>query len=183
MDAKGIGRASIVGHSLGSMVGQRIAADHPARVEKLVLIGSTALAPITRGDWAWTNVTALTAPIDPAHPFIRDFTSNPTPVDPDFAAHALRETVATPLHVWHGVLRELADVPVGRFAADIAAPTLILAGEADALFDARHQQALRDAIPHARYRMFPDLGHNLIWERPELVGPELGAFLDQNARK
>lgn len=179
MDAKGIDRAAIVGHSLGSMVAQLLAADYPDRVTRLGLVGSTALAPIQRGDWLWTNVSALAQPIDANSDFIRAFgpAGNPTPVDPAFAAQVTAELVAVPLHVWRGVLRELTDVPVGRVAADIKAPALIIAGGKDELFGAAHQDALRKALPHAEYRVFAELGHNPIWEWHEAVGKTLAEFL------
>lgn len=179
LDAKGIDRAAVVGHSLGSMVAQVFAVQHPERVTRLVLIGSTALAPAKRGDWLWSNVAALSSPIDPASPFMRAWSPavSPTPVDRVYLAYADPETAAVPLHVWHGVMRELVDVPVGRLAPDIAAPTLILSGGRDELFPAEHHRALAAAIPHAQARIFPELGHNLILERPSEVGPALAAFL------
>ena len=44
LDALGVARATIVGHSMGSFVAQRIAADHPGRVDRLVLIASATRA-------------------------------------------------------------------------------------------------------------------------------------------
>ena len=170
LDAKGIARTAIAGHSLGSMVAQNLAADHPERVSKLILIGSTALAPATRGDYLWKNVSAMTS-VDPNSSFLREW--NPAngaiPVDPEFAAAAMDEIVATPLHVWRGVLRELTGVPVGRLDADIRAPTLILSGGSDLLFAPEHHQSLVRAIPHARAHVYPELGHNLLWERPKEI--------------
>lgn len=183
LDALGVGRASLVGHSLGSFAAQRLAADHPQRVDRLVLIASTALAPVRRGDWLWTNVSALRFPLNSNSEFMRAWTavSSPTPVDSAFVAHAVHETAAVPPHVWGGVLREITDLPVGRFAAQIKAPTLILGGGRDELFGPTHQRALLDKIPHALFRLFPALGHNLIWERPDEVGPPLARFLSRQA--
>ena len=45
MDAKGIKKATIVGHSMGSFVAQHVATMAPERVEQLVLVGS---APAVR---------------------------------------------------------------------------------------------------------------------------------------
>lgn len=179
LDVKGIRRAAVVGHSLGSLVAQVLAAESPERVSKLVLIGSTALVPIRRGDWVWKNVSALSWPIDPRSRFMREWSpsASPTPVDPDYAAHADREIAAVPRHVWNGVMRELVDVAAGRFTPDITAPTLILSGGRDELFPAEHHHALVAAISHAEARVFPALGHNLILERPDEVGAALADFL------
>jgi pimeloyl-ACP methyl ester carboxylesterase len=179
LDAMKVERAGVVGHSLGSMVGQRLAAEHPERVERLVLIGSTVLVPVRRGDWLWTEVNGLSHPMAVDSPFMRAWSpsASPTPVDGSYLAHADRETVAVPRQVWLGVARELVDVPVGNRAADIRAPTLILSGGKDPLFPPDHHAALVRAFPHARAHVFPELGHNLVVERPDEVGPRLAAFL------
>jgi pimeloyl-ACP methyl ester carboxylesterase len=179
LDAKSIRRASVVGHSLGSMVGQLIAAEHPERVEKLVLMGSTALVPIKRGDWLWAEVAALKAAPAMSSDFFRNWSpaASPTPVDRAFLAHYEPEIAAVPLQVWKGIPHEVLDVPVGRYAADIKAPTLILSGGKDPLFPPEHHAALVRAIPHANAQIFPEFGHNFNMERPEEVGPVLARFV------
>jgi pimeloyl-ACP methyl ester carboxylesterase len=179
LDAKAISRAHVVGHSLGSMVAQALAADHPERVGKVVLVGSTGRVPITRDAWMWTNIMAMKAPVASNAAFLKEWSplASPTPVDPEQAAWNDREIAETPLHVWRSVLRELLDVPIGRYGPDIKAPTLILSAEKDALFDRSHHDALAAAIPHAEAVMLPDLGHNLILERPNVVGPVITSFL------
>ncbi len=179
LDAKRIARAAVAGHSLGSMVAQHLAAEHPDRVSKLVLIGSTALAPANRGDYLWTSVESLGGSIDRNSKFLREWdpANNAIPLDPAFAAAAMDEIVATPLHVWRGVIRELAGVPVGRLDADIRAPTLILSGGKDLLFPPEHHQALVRAIPHSQALVYPELGHNLPWEKPREIASAMNAFL------
>jgi pimeloyl-ACP methyl ester carboxylesterase len=74
-------------------------------------------------------------------------------------------------------MRELAHVPVGRHATDVKAPVLVLSGGKDPLFPAEHHASLLKAFPHAQADVFPELGHNPIWERPELVGAAMNRFL------
>jgi pimeloyl-ACP methyl ester carboxylesterase len=178
LDSMKVKKAAVAGHSLGSMVAMTLAAEHPDRVTKIALIGSTALVPVKRGDWLWTNAHALKAPLDPNSDFLREWhpANQPTPVDKAFATAAMAEILAIPLHVWRGVIRELAEVPAGRHAADVRAPVLILFGGKDPLFPAEHHAALVKAFPKAEARVFPDLGHNLAWERTSEVGPVLARF-------
>ena len=180
LDTLKIERAAVAGHSLGSMIAISLAADHPERVSKLVLIGSTALVPVKQGDWLYDNVAAMKGPLDPSSQFAKDWhpANQPTPVDPAFAEAVNAELYRIPLHVWHGVLRELASVPVGRHAADVKAPVLILSGGKDPLFPAEHHRSLLMAFPGAQGRVFPDLGHNPNWERPQDVAAAMTAFLD-----
>lgn len=178
LDAKGIARTAIAGHSLGSFVAQRFAFDHPERVERLVLIGSTAAPVLTPDHWLWEAVMALDEPIDPEDPFIAEWVSGATPVDAGFLAAVRAETIMVPRRVWRGVAHELATTELTRIAARIAAPTLILWGDADPLFDAASQAELLRLIPHARFHGFAGLGHNLHWEAPAAVGALIAGFVD-----
>jgi pimeloyl-ACP methyl ester carboxylesterase len=179
LDALAIERTAVVGHSMGSMAGQLLAAEHPERVSRLVLIGSTALAPVRRDDWMWSNVMALREPVAANADFLVQWSpgASPTPVDPVFVRHADAEMVRVPLRVWRAVPRALLDVPVARHAADVRAPVLILSGGRDPLFGPEHHRSLVAAYPGARAQVFAELGHNLIVERPHEIGPVLAAFL------
>jgi pimeloyl-ACP methyl ester carboxylesterase len=181
LDALTIERAAVAGHSMGSMVAIAFAADRPERVERIVLIGSTALPPVRRGDWLWTNVAELKFPLDRDSKFLREWhpANQPTPVDPVFAEAAMEEILAIKPQVWRGVMRELADVPVARHAADIKAPALILSGGADPLFPPEHHQALVKAIPGSTGHVYPGLGHNPLWEQPQDVAHRISEFLER----
>ena len=87
LDALGIDRAGVAGHSMGSLAAMTLAAEFPARVSGIALLGSTALPPVKRGDWLWTNSQSLAFPIDRDSPFMREWHpgNQPTPVDPAFA--------------------------------------------------------------------------------------------------
>ena len=100
------------------------------------------------------------APLDPRSEFLRSWhpANQPTPVDKAFADGAMAEILAIPLHVWRGVMRELADVPAGRHAADIRAPVLILSGGKDPLFPAEHHAALVEGDPPRRGARLPGPG-------------------------
>jgi len=179
LDALDVERASIVGSSMGSMVAQVFAAEYPGRVDRIVLSGSTALAPVRRGDWLWTNTSRLRTPISANVEFLREFSpsASPTPVDPTFVRYFDAEMAAVAPHVWRAVMRELVDVPIGRYAPDVQADVVILSGARDPLFPPEHHRALVAAYPGAQAHVFPDLGHNLVVERPHEVGPVLAAFL------
>jgi len=181
LDALTIERAAVAGHSMGSMVAIAFAADRPERVERIVLIGSTALPPVRRGDWLWTNVAELKFPLDRDSKFLREWhpANQPTPVDPVFAEAAMEEILAIKPQVWRGVMRELAEVPVARHAADIKAPALILSGGADPLFPPEHHQALVKAIPGSTGHVYPGLGHNPLWEQPQDVAHRISEFLER----
>ena len=181
MDAMGVKRAHVIGHSLGSMVAIALAAEHPDRVRSIGLIGSTALVPVKRGDWLFEESHALKWPLDPNSQFMRDWhpANQPTPVDPIFAEAVRNEYMTIPRHVWRGVMRELASVPVARHAADITAPVLVLSGGKDPIFTAEHHAALVKTFPNARAHVFPALGHNPNWEQPAQIANAIADFLER----
>ena len=180
LDALGVKRAAVAGHSLGSMVAITMAAEHPKRVSGIVLIGSTALVPVKRGDWLYDNVAALNWPLDPNSQFMRDWhpANQPTAVDRVFAEAVRSEFMTIPPHVWRGVMRELASVPVGRHAADVKAPVLVLSGGKDPLFPAEHHASLLKAFPQAKGQVFRELGHNPNWEQPGAIAAAMSPFLE-----
>lgn len=183
LDALNIDRASLAGHSLGSFIAQRFAFDHPARVDRLVLIGSTASPAFKPGDGLWDAVMALGDRIDPEDPFIVDWVNGPTPIDPAYRAAIRRETAAIPKRVWQGVAREVATTQLAPAAARITAPTLIVWGDQDPLFGADMQASLRAALPHAEFRAFKGLGHNTHWEAPAEIGTLVADFVDSPTAK
>ena len=51
--------------------------------------------------------------------------------------------------------------------AEIAAPTLILAGTADNVVDHRNAELLAARIPGARVELLEGAGHLFFWEQPD----------------
>ena len=179
LDALQVRRAAIVGSSMGSMVAQLFAAEHPERTAAIVLAGSTALSPMKREQPLWSALTSLERPANRDTKFLREWSpsASPTPVDATFVRYFDDEMEDVPAHVWRSVIRELTDFPVARQAADVRSPVLILTGGKDPLFGPEHHHALLKAYPKAEAHVLGDLGHNLVVERPDEVGPLLAKFL------
>lgn len=181
LDALSVERATFVGHSLGSFVARRVAIAHPERVERLVLIGS-----------GWSPVNDVTREVEAA---IRDL---PDPVPEDFAREFQASTISNPVPeaFFEGLVSESVKLPArlwraafaGLLAYDdaadvgrIAAPTLLLWGERDALFPREDQERLAAAIPGATLKVYPEIGHCPNWECPAQVAADLDAFASGRA--
>lgn len=177
LDAVGVPKADVIGHSLGSLTAQLLAAQHPDKVGKLVLVSSTTAVGGGPGSWLWDNVTPLTAPIDPNSQFMKDWYSNPNPVDEDFLTRERTESAATPIHVWNGVLWGTVVGDLTLVAPLVKSPVLVLWGEKDALFDLPHQEKLEKAYPEARFEVFAGAGHNMFWEFPQDAATIIKDFL------
>ena len=164
MDALGIAQATVVGHSMGSFVARRAAERAPARITRLVLVG-TALTARNAGIAALrASIDALRDPVDEA--FIREFQGSTIarPVPPDFFDQVIRESRKVPARVWQ---RALAGLWEFQPQWPIVCPTIILAGDQDAVFDTEEHRALCLGTERCTLHVEPGIGHSLHWEAPE----------------
>ena len=137
LDAVGVGRATLVGHSMGSFIARRAAETRPERVGRLVLIGSDVapLNDVTREVRA--IVRDLADPIPPD--FVREFQASTlhVPVPAPFFDGLVAESLKAPARVWRGAFDGLLAFDDAAELRRIAAPTLIVWGDHDALFSSR----------------------------------------------
>ncbi len=178
MDTLALPRALIVGHSMGGVVAQRLAIDHPDRVLGLVL-AATASAFDGNPDlvaWWRRDITTLTDPIEPA--FARDFQQGTLAqaVPPAFVDLVVAESLKVPAHVWRAAFDGFMTEDRGPELARIEAPTLLVWGARDAICSAADQQRMLAAIHGARLQTYRDAGHAVHWEEPQRFARDLAAF-------
>ncbi|MCI3273462.1 alpha/beta fold hydrolase [Streptomyces cylindrosporus] len=164
LDALGVERAVLVGHSMGGWRAAHFAALFPERVSRLVLGApwgmdvpghpSADLAPMSPAE----RLAALTT-----DPRILEGRF-PTGPDPEFQAARVREHESRTRYVPGDGDHALADVLAG-----ITAPTLLLWGEEDAVNPLPQAAAWQKALPHATLRTFPGRGHLLFHEDPGIL--------------
>jgi non-heme chloroperoxidase len=177
MAAFGIPRAHIIGHSMGSLIGRRVAALSPDRVAQLVLIGSFGSKGTEAARELLEPVRVLPDPVPEA--FVREFQASTihTPVPESFYERVVAESLKLPARVWLAALEGHFTANDGVDLGRIAAPTMLLWGEQDALIPREDQEELLAVIPNSRLIAYPETGHDPHWERPELVVEHLNAFL------
>lgn len=180
LDAMGLDRAVVVGHSMGASVAQRLVVDHPGRVARLVLMG--AFSTLYRNAVVSAFVASAVAPLSDPIPeaFARDWQLSTTarPVDPGFLETVVRETLKVPARVWHESFNGFLETPdFSRQLARVSVPVLLVWGERDSYAQRADQDALLAAMPHARLLSDPDAGHALHWEAPETFVASLLRFL------
>jgi pimeloyl-ACP methyl ester carboxylesterase len=190
MDALGLPKADIVGHSLGSIIAQTFAEYWPQRTDRVVLISSTGGTPPGASKQPQFDYTAeirkLKEPIDPDSPFMIAWWASPTPVDPDFIRRQRKDAAGIPLRVWLAVLDQAMP---GNMYADLQstlprleAPTLLIWGSKDPIMEEAARESLRHALPAAKVKIFAGLGHNPIWEDSSGVADAINGFLDSPIR-
>jgi pimeloyl-ACP methyl ester carboxylesterase len=179
MDALGVDAAVVAGHSMGAAVAQRIALDHPERVEALVLAGgATTWAHNPAVAELAAAVAQLRDPVDPE--FVREFQAGTAaePLEDDLLDAMVAESRKLPARVWQAVMEETIRADFAPELASITAPTLIIWGDQDCDIAPRSEQdALAATIPGAELLVRPGAGHSLHWERPERFAADLAAYV------
>ena len=119
MDALGLRRAVIVGHSMGSLVALRFAIDRPDRTAGLVLLGAFPTIkghPEVQAFWD-TALARLTDPVDPALARAFQESTIATPIAPAQLDLFVAESLRVPARVWRETFREFL---AADFSAEIS---------------------------------------------------------------
>jgi len=170
LDRLGLERASFCGLSVGGMTGMWLAAEAPERVERLVLLCTSALLG-PKGVWDERIATAtergMAALVDGVIErwFTRAFRSENPGVVEKMAA-TLRETDP---EGYAGCCVAIRDMDLRDQLPSIEAPTLVVSGAEDPATPPKHGRLIRDAIPDARFEVVPDAAHIANVERPEEI--------------
>jgi pimeloyl-ACP methyl ester carboxylesterase len=177
LDAMSVQRATLVGHSFGTFVARAAAIAHPERVERLVLIdtGWTGANDVTREVYA--SLDDLKGSV--SEEFAREFQASTAyaPVPDAFFERLIAESLKLPAPLWSKVLGAIIEYDDTNDLGAIAAPTLVIWGDRDALFGREDQERVAAAIPGARLLIYPDIGHCPNWECPDRVATDLTAFV------
>ncbi len=184
LDAAGVARAALVGHSFGSLIALEAAARAPERVTHLALVGTAypmAVSPALLD-------SALNAPqkaIDMVNAFSHSMLAPPpSSLGPGTwlmgGSRALMRRVLasnTAVNVFHTGFKACNDYAGGEAAmAKVRCPVLFLLGSADQMTPPRATKALRDLAPGARV-VTVKAGHALMSEAPDAVLFALRDFL------
>jgi len=183
LDAAGVDRAVLVGHSMGSLIALEAASRASAKVRALALVGSTWPMKVSDAllETARTNEPAAIdmvnlwshAAIAPAAP------GRPQGVWLAGASRRLmqRLSLLNPDQLFHTDFVACNTYANGGAAAQaIACPTLFVQGRRDVMTPPRSAQGLVAAIPQARVVAF-DCGHALMTEQPDGVSAALADFV------
>ena len=172
LDAVGVARAALVGHSMGALIALEAAARAPRRVRSLALLGIASRMPVHPDLQAAAAAGQRLAPelmVAWGHGRSGRIGGHPSPG----------------LWMMGNALSLIERSREGVLAADLAAcnaydgalvaagrvdcPTLFLLGATDRMTPPVHAKTLSEAIRSARTVVLPDAGHMLMSERPDAV--------------
>jgi pimeloyl-ACP methyl ester carboxylesterase len=182
LDRLQLDRVHVLGLSLGGIIAQRFAIDHPSRIDKLVLVSCA-----DRFTAYLHRVSALLGHSlrrFPRHMFVQTMeilTTAPFYLDAnvdeiDRMAHE-RVKAGVPARAMGTQLRALLRSDVDPADYKITNPTLIVAAEHDHLIPNCYARRMAAKIPGSRFVLIPGAGHNPMVEKPDVVLPIITRFL------
>ena len=188
LDHLGVGRAHIVGASMGGMIAQILAATEPDRVASLAVIMSFTGRPFSQLP-AWRVIRlAFGAPGDDASDEeklafeVRNVAvfNGPNFLPTEAELRRRVQQLAERCNYPPGTLRQF-DAVLGTgsllaYSKAITAPTVVLHGSRDPMLRPRNGRAVAAAIPGARFVVIVGMGHDL----PEPVWRPIVETLTEN---
>ena len=184
LDQLGIGKAHVMGISMGGTIAQELALGHPERVLGLVLgctgCGAAHSVP------AEPQAIAIMAPTPGLSAVDWAKRLNSVLVTPEYAERerdalqAVTEEYArnpTPPHVMGRQASALAQFDSYDRLPQMQIQTLILHGDKDRLNRVQNARILHDRIPNAKLQILSDVGHMFFWEEPAESAESVVEFL------
>lgn len=183
LDAAHVQQATMIGHSMGSLIALETCAKAPQRVTKIALAGtaypmsvSPALLDTARND----ELAAIDMINIWSHSSIAQKPSCPGPgFNVMSGARRLMQRISTinPDHVFYTDFSACNDYANGEKAAQsVACPTLFLSGKQDVMTPSKSTATLTKAIPHGSVIKIENCGHDLMAEQPDVLLDTLFKF-------
>lgn len=180
LDSLGVEQVDLAGISLGGMTAMWLAAHHPHRVRRLVLVCTSAhpgrpdswreRADTVRADGMAAVADAVVA---------RWLTADRRARDPELTAYLRGLLVSTDAETYAQCCEVLAELDLRADLAQIVAPTLVIAGDQDEALPPAHSDQIAALIPAAVRVDISPAAHIPAVEQPDqlagLIARHLGA--------
>jgi 3-oxoadipate enol-lactonase len=187
LDALGVESAHVLGVSMGGFVAQLLALRAPERVRSLVLVGTGPGGPEharVPGETleAWLSNAGL--PPDEYARRTMDLSFSPgwSHEHPDLYEELLAARLEhpTPTACWLAQLEATSRfLDTGARVEEIAAPVLVVHGDADRVVPVSNGRLLARRIPGTELAVVPDCGHVVQLESPEEFNRLVEEFLER----
>jgi 3-oxoadipate enol-lactonase len=171
LDTVGAHRAHLVGLSLGGLTALRVAQRAPDRVERLVVLCTSArFAPAQQWVDRAATVRAGGAGAIARSVVGRWFTPGYFEGRPAERGYWESMVASIPAEGYAACCDALVDADVRAGLADVQAPTLAVAGEEDPSSPPAALAAIAEGVRHGRLLVVPGAAHLAVAQRPDVIG-------------
>lgn len=195
MQQLGIDSAQVVGNSMGGFIGAEVAIQHPARVERLVLVAAAGLSIesvrtertkglrhraenvvfFTLGHIASrSHQVALRRRLRAA--LLLLVAAHPARLPGPLAA---QQVLGSGRPGFSDALEAMCRYPLRDRLELISCPTFIIWGDKDRLVPVKDAALFEQLIPNSRKIVYEDTGHVSMMERPARFNEDVRAFLEE----
>ncbi|HEY6540373.1 MAG TPA: alpha/beta fold hydrolase [Ktedonobacteraceae bacterium] len=161
MDALGINQAHMIGHSMGGYICLRIAARHPERIKRLVLVSPAGIPHIR-------SVRGYLLPLLVAIRYCK----------PAFLPILFSDALLTGPRTLLRATQDLLTKDIRDALHKVVTPTLLIWGEYDALVPPVFGDILREEIKGARLLILKRAGHVVMFDQAEEFNDAVLRFLE-----
>lgn len=185
LDVMELPRVSYCGLSLGGMVGMWLAINAPERIDRLVLLCTSAHLPPASGWHERAATVRLAGSSEPIADAVlgRWFTEPFKREHPDVVARHRRMVADTPPEGYAACCEAIAALDLRDRLPRIVAPTLVIGAEQDPSTPPEHQRAIAAAVPGARLEILDPCAHLASVERADLVSILIAEHLETGAQQ
>ncbi len=184
LEAVQVESAHILGFSLGGCVAQAFALKYPDKLRKLIIAASYAKIGVQAELYldAVLSVYESGATAEQMYRLVLPWLFSPhypgTPENSAFLEFDHDDPYPQPLHGFKQQYLGLKGFDARSRLNQIQAPTLVMAGQRDALIPIESAQELIQGIPNCQHFFFPNEGHLFNVEQPDVFHEKLLAYLN-----
>ena len=182
MDQLGIGKAPLVGHSMGGTVSLSVAIQYPERVSKVVVVGSPIAGSSLALPLKWAGyrpiafllfnmMGAFRFGMRVASPFICR--------DPRFSDMMDRDLSRTTLESFLRSIASLRRTDLRPMLDEITVPVMGMYGDKDNIVHPTQWKPLAAGVHQNKTERFPKAGHFIMLDESEPFMHKLKSFLDE----
>ncbi len=180
LDHVQVERAVVVGFSLGGLIAQALALEHPDRLLGLVLISTVAGRTAEERARVAERARILAdegASAHLANAVERWFTDAFRAAHPEVLEQRRQHSLSNDPACYTSAYRVLAENDLAEQLDRVTLPTLVMTGEADIGSTPRMARLIHEKIAGSELHILPRLKHAVLQEAPDQLAERIDAFL------
>lgn len=183
LDHLALDKVDLIGFSLGGLIAQAVALDHPHRLNKLALISTIAGRTTQEREQVRKRAETLKTEGAATHLAVaveRWFTDEFRKAHPEVMEARRKRSLENNPETYAAAYQVLAGNDLAERLSEISLPTLVMTGENDTGSNPRMAKLIHEQIKGSQLHILPLLKHAVLLESPVKIAELLEYFLTTN---